>query len=310
VKNGMVDSYFVCKHGLKHRNDDVIFFVVVVFLFFLAFGVVRADEFVSYEQSWVSDTGEVSLLVSDVSSELVGFSPICGNNRIEGFEVCDGDDLGGLSCSDFGFSQGSASCDSDCNVVLSGCSNPSVSPPSSGGGYFPDFCGDGICSLTERFNNSCSKDCNKINLTKVFKELSLLNFKNDSKAKIVAAQDFVVLGRLSDDFVQGKDAWMRVIVLNYLGEAADVDGVVLKVRDKRDITFSKPEKKGAGAFQFDFSPLNISVGVHEAQFGILLGTEFTASDPFPLIVNGEKKGFFDSVAEFFDSVWSFFFGKS
>jgi hypothetical protein len=49
--------------------------------------------------------------------------PFCGNDIIEGAEVCDGSALGGLSCSDFGFTGGDLSCASDCgNWDTTNCS--------------------------------------------------------------------------------------------------------------------------------------------------------------------------------------------
>ncbi len=45
----------------------------------------------------------------------------CGNGVIEGTEECDGGDLGGATCSTFGHSQGTLSCNTDCTYDSSDC---------------------------------------------------------------------------------------------------------------------------------------------------------------------------------------------
>jgi hypothetical protein len=51
-------------------------------------------------------------------------SSVCGNNIIEGNEVCDGTSLHGMSCSNWGYNSGTISCQSDCmGYITSGCSN-------------------------------------------------------------------------------------------------------------------------------------------------------------------------------------------
>jgi hypothetical protein len=51
--------------------------------------------------------------------------PVCGNNLTEGTESCDGTDLNGKTCQDFGFSQGTLSCKPDCTYTAAGCGNAS-----------------------------------------------------------------------------------------------------------------------------------------------------------------------------------------
>ncbi len=59
---------------------------------------------------------------------------ICGNNFIDEGEVCDGTDLAGKTCQDFGFSHGTLSCLPSCDEFdTSSCYTPPT-PPSSGGG--------------------------------------------------------------------------------------------------------------------------------------------------------------------------------
>jgi hypothetical protein len=69
----------------------------------------------------------------------------CGNDTVDPAlgEICDGDDLGGGSCADFGFEMGSVTCNGCVAYDTSGCSGgTSVSPPASYGdcGVPEDFC--------------------------------------------------------------------------------------------------------------------------------------------------------------------------
>lgn len=58
--------------------------------------------------------------------------PICGNNKREGSEVCDGTDLGGQSCSSLGAgTTGALRCATNCKFDVLLCSSPTR--PSSGG---------------------------------------------------------------------------------------------------------------------------------------------------------------------------------
>jgi hypothetical protein len=57
----------------------------------------------------------------------------CGNDTKEGGEECDGNDLGGLTCLDFGFQDGTLVCANDCTLFTNACST----------------CGDGQLSPTE-----------------------------------------------------------------------------------------------------------------------------------------------------------------
>lgn len=56
-------------------------------------------------------------------------SPTCGNNIKEAGEACDGTDLNGASCSNFGFSNGTLACYGNCTYNLSACFNPNPPTP-------------------------------------------------------------------------------------------------------------------------------------------------------------------------------------
>jgi hypothetical protein len=59
---------------------------------------------------------------------------ICGNNVKEANEVCDGTDLAGKTCQDFGYTQGALACGIACDQFdISACYTP-PRPPSGGGG--------------------------------------------------------------------------------------------------------------------------------------------------------------------------------
>ena len=49
-----------------------------------------------------------------------GDGPTCGDDVAEGDEECDGTDLGGLTCEDFGFNGGTLSC-TDCQYNVFDC---------------------------------------------------------------------------------------------------------------------------------------------------------------------------------------------
>ena len=75
--------------------------------------------------------------------------PVCGDGVAEGTEACDGSDLLGHGCSDFGFDGGTLSCLADCSGFdESGCT---VAP----------YCGDGVkdpaeqCDTTDLAGQSC-----------------------------------------------------------------------------------------------------------------------------------------------------------
>jgi hypothetical protein len=46
---------------------------------------------------------------------------VCGNLVKDGVEACDGSDLGGASCTDFGFGGGPLTCDASCKLVVGAC---------------------------------------------------------------------------------------------------------------------------------------------------------------------------------------------
>ncbi len=106
---------------------------------------------------------------------------VCGNNVVEGTEVCDGTDLGGQTCGDFGCTGGgtlacNATCDgfdtsgcldcADCDFDgicevgedCNGCPSDCVSGESSGA-----VCGNGVCEAGNGEDcTNCALDCNGV----------------------------------------------------------------------------------------------------------------------------------------------------
>ena len=60
-------------------------------------------------------------------------SPVCGDNTVQGTEVCDGTDLAGEDCVSQGFTGGTLGCLADCSGFdissCMGCGNDIVEPP-------------------------------------------------------------------------------------------------------------------------------------------------------------------------------------
>ncbi|MFC1727931.1 hypothetical protein ACFLZ7_00515 [Nanoarchaeota archaeon] len=96
--------------------------------------------------------------------------PYCGDGIVNGAEECDGSVS--LTCSDYGFNQGSTSCSSTCTIDTSGCSTQQSSSrgnsrdsrpnteeiqPLTTTGIIQAYCGDGICQIDEE--DSCYSDC-------------------------------------------------------------------------------------------------------------------------------------------------------
>ncbi len=114
-----------------------------------------------------------------VSGGLIGgCEATCGNNVIECSETCDGTDLGGASCGDFGCSGGTLACNVTCDGYdtsactgcatcdndglceagedCNGCPNDCVSGTTSGA-----VCGNGVCETANGESCvSCAADCN------------------------------------------------------------------------------------------------------------------------------------------------------
>ncbi|GEM_PF-4472219 len=89
-----------------------------------------ADEDADAEGSSGEASGTETGTTSDESTE---GTPVCGNGAKEGAEECDGSDVGGLSCLDFGHDNGALICTDDCTLFTNACST----------------CGDGQLAATE-----------------------------------------------------------------------------------------------------------------------------------------------------------------
>ena len=89
---------------------------------------------------------------------------MCGDGELNGTEECDGNDLDGLTCLDYGFENGSLLCTDECDLFTDACST----------------CGDGLLSATEACDGdnfggqscqglgyaggtlSCAPDCSQV----------------------------------------------------------------------------------------------------------------------------------------------------
>uniref|UniRef100_A0A7R9VEF4 Endoglucanase n=1 Tax=Pseudictyota dubia TaxID=2749911 RepID=A0A7R9VEF4_9STRA len=90
-------------------------------------------------------------------SEPLVCSAICGNGVLDSCELCDGSELGGMTCSGLGYADGTLSCDGSCQFDVSGCSSACVDPnkgvPCTG---TTNCCsGVGNCSKGKPANRAC-----------------------------------------------------------------------------------------------------------------------------------------------------------
>lgn len=66
---------------------------------------------------------------------VTAYIAVCGDGVAHGAEVCDGNDLKGQTCQDFGFSEGTLACNLTCDAFdTSNCYTPPAQPPGGGGG--------------------------------------------------------------------------------------------------------------------------------------------------------------------------------
>lgn len=73
-------------------------------------------------REWSNPPTECLDCASDCLSIVTRLSPHCGDGeRDDGFEACDGADLGVARCTDLGFAAGSLACDAGCAFDASGC---------------------------------------------------------------------------------------------------------------------------------------------------------------------------------------------
>ncbi|MBL9101137.1 MAG: VCBS repeat-containing protein [Myxococcales bacterium] len=75
------------------------------------------------ESSSTGDGGTNSGTSSAGEGSSTGGGPVCGDGAAEGDEACDGADLGGKTCDDFGFQYGALQCTPGCAHDASKCTN-------------------------------------------------------------------------------------------------------------------------------------------------------------------------------------------
>jgi hypothetical protein len=105
------------------------------------------------------DTSGPGTFTFTIGEETSGGSAACGDGVAEGDELCDGNDLGGLTCADLGFSKGELSCTPGCMLDATGCDagdgdagdgdgDPTTTGPGDGDGD-GDACGNGVIDDSE-----------------------------------------------------------------------------------------------------------------------------------------------------------------
>ncbi|MCA9694916.1 MAG: hypothetical protein R3A51_09675 [Nannocystaceae bacterium] len=71
---------------------------------------------------------------------------LCGNNMLEAGEACDGNQLNGKTCADFGFSMGNLACTGGCTFDTSGCSNGAMCQNQPATGHYSHCFDPNECS--------------------------------------------------------------------------------------------------------------------------------------------------------------------
>lgn len=103
-----------------------------------------------------------SVITSESFQIMPPYLPVCGNHIKESGEECDGSDLAGKSCADFGFASGTLSCNL-CKFSIAACSDVT----GGAGGSLLAYCGDGKINRTSEEcddgnrtdGDGCSKNC-------------------------------------------------------------------------------------------------------------------------------------------------------
>ena len=117
-------------------------------------------------------------LMTDVGWPATPVAASCGNNTTEGVEACDGTDLNGTTCANFGCTGDALACQNDCTafntVACTDCpvcdndfvcetGEDCINCPTDcvGGTSTTAFCGNGICEAGDGENClNCADDCN------------------------------------------------------------------------------------------------------------------------------------------------------
>ena len=135
-----------------------------------------------YTQEYYQTTGSFDFKTRICSFAFpdCGGGQACGNDVIEGTEVCDGTNLGGQTCGDFGCSGGTLACNATCDGFdTSGCTGCPVCdsdgvceagenclscPSDCISGTIPGAsCGNGLCEAGDGEDCvSCPADCNGV----------------------------------------------------------------------------------------------------------------------------------------------------
>ena len=107
-----------------------------------------------------SETGGTGDSVDIYAAGIIpGGGAFCGNGETDAGEICDGVDLGGASCADFGCTGGTLTCVSDCSGVdlssCTGCSGPGRVPGDPGVPGNPLFVDRAGSDITLTWDTSC-----------------------------------------------------------------------------------------------------------------------------------------------------------
>ncbi len=115
--------------------------------------------------------------------------PVCGNGIVERGEDCDGADLGGVTCSDFGYAGGTIRCSLDCNTfnLINCIQKNSTSSEISGCNYLTDSMKSKIASWEEDGRNVVLKEGEKV----YYKDKDLVVIPSGTSSAVVFETEYV-----------------------------------------------------------------------------------------------------------------------
>lgn len=236
---------------------------------------------------------------------------MCGNGIKEGSEQCDGNDLGGASCTSLGYKGGTLLCSPSCEFNTSGCTTSSGGGGGGGGGgYIPPFTtpttlvGSGEVNFTGRaFPNSTVtllKDAQVVATTIAGKDakfsFTLKNITPGSYIFSLYSEDKYgnrsslltfplsvtsgVITNVSGIFISptidvDKSEVKRGEIIKIFGQAVPNSDVTVIINSEEEL-YGKTKADDIGAYLYNLDTLDLETGDHFAKSRATLEGEISS----------------------------------